>query len=756
MIACTADATAVAEALDVFVGRVTIACLNGPSNTVVSCDPQSADDVELACSLAGIATKRLALSRAYHSSHVAAVATAVSDAASPIIGSRPRIPFVSSVTGERLVTAPNALYWSDHATAPVRFADAIRTLIRDGFTHYLELGPAAILTALGPTIDANPGRAWVPSLRRSVDERAAILRAAGDLYEAGAELDWSVVVPRSTRLASLPPYPFRKVRLGFDEPSRDTNISAVPAGWVPESDWAESRLRTALPTTPLKDLFEVASIAAEAKRPGTDEFRPQLDRLCGRYAAEALVALGWTRGAAPRSLGVIPAYDRLVRRLESLAASGDSAVSLSPSLHARFPEYVTELTLVDRCGASLAGVARGQIDPVAVLFGADGGTLLGALYAHSPVAKYTNGLLADVVGRIASRATLTRPFRVLELGGGTGGTTVHMLSVLPEGLFEYAFTDVSASFLVGAMATVGDRAGFRTATLDVERSPVGQGFAEGQFDLVIAANVMHATRDLRQSVAHARRLLAPGGLLALVEGTGPTPFLDIVFGLTDGWWRFADADLRPDHALLTPTQWTRLLRESGFTDVAADPAAGETSDQVVILARADGTVYSDVPARSADTTGPCVIRGDQRYVPPQRATTAPTAGPSVAALRAMPPAERLVAALSFLTAEFAKLLGTDPSRIDPDKPLTAFGLDSLLAIQFHNRVERALGPVATVVELVKGLTLRAAAERAVEQLTARPGAPAAPVPTVTVAGVDALTDDELDRAFAAMMTAPAG
>ncbi|NIP84989.1 MAG: methyltransferase, partial [Planctomycetales bacterium] len=84
----------------------------------------------------------------------------------------------------------------------------------------------------------------------------------------------------------------------------------------------------------------------------------------------------------------------------------------------------------------------------------------------------------------------------------------------------------------------------RYGTLDIELDPQSQGFAAEQFDVVLAANVLHATRDLRQAIGHVRQLLAPQGMLVLLEGTRPQGWLDLIFGLTDGWWRFVDTDLR--------------------------------------------------------------------------------------------------------------------------------------------------------------------------------------------------------------------
>lgn len=106
---------------------------------------------------------------------------------------------------------------------------------------------------------------------------------------------------------------------------------------------------------------------------------------------------------------------------------------------------------------------------------------------------------------------------------------------------------------------------------------------------MIAANVVHATRDVGATLNNLKRLLAPHGLLVLVELTKrlrwvgilhttsnwiPFSFilldlaLDITFGLLKDWWKFTDTNLRASHPMMTRQQWDHLLRDMGFYDVS--------------------------------------------------------------------------------------------------------------------------------------------------------------------------------------------
>ena len=101
--------------------------------------------------------------------------------------------------------------------------------------------------------------------------------------------------------------------------------------------------------------------------------------------------------------------------------------------------------------------------------------------------------------------------------------------------------------------------------------------------------MIHATADLRRSFANLRRLLAPGGTVLLLEMTAPLRWIDISFGLTEGWWKFSDRDLRPAYPLLNRDGWLSLLREVGLEEPAAVPApgsaAGGLEHQHILIAR---------------------------------------------------------------------------------------------------------------------------------------------------------------------------
>ena len=150
---------------------------------------------------------------------------------------------------------------------------------------------------------------------------------------------------------------------------------------------------------------------------------------------------------------------------------------------------------------------------------------------------------------------------------------------------EYTFTDVSPLFTARAAAKFRQYPFFRFGVLDIERDPEPQGFEPHGFEIVIAANSLHAATDLRRSLHHAIKLLAPNGTLVLLEGTRSERWVDISFGLTEGWWKFTDLELRSTYPLLSREGWLKLLAEAGLQQIAALPMDVD-SQQALLLARA--------------------------------------------------------------------------------------------------------------------------------------------------------------------------
>jgi acyl transferase domain-containing protein/acyl carrier protein len=340
---------------------------------------------------------------------------------------------------------------------------------------------------------------------------------------------------------------------------------------------------------------------------------PLIEALCGAYVLAALVELGWkpqkgeritVPGMAAR-LGIAPHYhgflDRLLEILceDGLLRRAGHAWTVARSCRVKdteqewkrvsevCPEFDTELALLAGCGPRLGSMLAGRQQPLALIFPDGSMTLVQRLYQESAYNRMYNVIIERVVSAVVEALPSGRTLRVLEIGAGTGGTTAHVLPVLPARRTEYVFSDVSHAFTAAAKRQFRDYPFVEYALLDVAGDLEAQGYMPHSFDLVLAADVLHATRDLRHSLRQIRSLLASGGLLVFLELMRPSRAFDLIFGPLEDLWRFEDVDVRGERPWLSRGGWDALLREIGFSDVVSlsDARDGGETFQAVFVAR---------------------------------------------------------------------------------------------------------------------------------------------------------------------------
>jgi len=386
--------------------------------------------------------------------------------------------------------------------------------------------------------------------------------------------------------------------------------------WRPHSIAADDTDASALktPEAILGDAGPAwSAAAAEYDLPRHARMLEDMERLSERYVAEALTKLGvairpgsrFTPDALADTIRASAPHRRLLGRMADILAragvvrpsdgawevcaefNGETAESHWNRIRQTFPACDAELQLLHRCGKNLAGVLRGACDPLTLLFPDGSVEPLRRVYGESPFARATNRAVQAAIEAAIADIPSDRRVRILEIGAGTGGTTDSVLAATAGRDREYVFSDVSPMFLTQARRRFGAEPGMKFEMLDIERPPADQGFADRKFDLAVAVNVLHATTDLSRTLANARSMLAPGGVLLIVETTWKMNWADLVFGLTEGWWKFADHKLRPDGALLTTQQWLNLLTSIDFESATAvvDADTDRRVFQSLIVAR---------------------------------------------------------------------------------------------------------------------------------------------------------------------------
>lgn len=692
-----------------------VAAVNGPEHVVIAGESRALDAALRRLEGAGVGARRLPGSRAFHTPAVDVVLDELEHAAAGIAYREPHLGLVSNVTGE--LAGPEVVtpaYWRRQARASVRFAAGVATLWRQGVRIFVEVGPTPTLLGMASRCVPQGEGVWIPSLRPGRDDWTVLLEAVARVHLQGVRIDWKAFdcgYPR--RRVSMPTYPFQRSRHWIERRSDavpdDGGWSAVVAAGERQS--TEGPLDLALSTYGAKwrslETMTVAAIAA------------------------ALVDLGClARPAEPRTVdsiveagGIEPKYRDLFRRwLDRLTTAGlleregetyatRGGLSREPLETARrdaeaaLADVRPLFDYVDRCATQLAAVVTGRLSALETLFPAGNLDTAQFLYSSWAVARYSAAIARTVVNAWRRTRPDTAPVRVLEVGAGTGSMTHALLPSLPRERTIYWYTDVSPFFLAQAERVFHAYTGMRYGVLDVERDPREQGYGSHAFDVVVAANVLHATADLKSTLERLGSLLAPDGLLVILETTRDLAFFDISLALIEGWRQFADP-WRHDTPLLTADRWLDLLRACGFVDVAAFPHAGGATDvlpQTVLVARrgraeAEAVVAPTAPSSMARSAG---ANGEAPDLRPR--------------LDEVAPVEREAILTDLVRRHVAHVLRLGADRLlDARARLMDLGIDSLMAVELRTRLSLELArplPATLVfdcptVEAIVGFLMR--------------------------------------------------
>ncbi|MFZ1756567.1 MAG: MupA/Atu3671 family FMN-dependent luciferase-like monooxygenase [Caldilineaceae bacterium] len=343
-----------------------------------------------------------------------------------------------------------------------------------------------------------------------------------------------------------------------------------------------------------------------------------LNRLSAGFIAMTLEKLGvkltppnWVSVEDVSKLNIEPQYTKLIRQMFSIMSSEgwvrnegngwrilqdfdyQAFRAMMEDFAVLYPIAMPEFDIVRACGENLHEILRGIKQPQQVIFAqGDMGDLATNLYHRSFGNSISTEAVKYAVDTLCKQYFQNDNMNILEIGAGTGASALSILSILDKNRSNFWFTDISRVFLSKAQKLLAAYPQVRYQQLDIEKSPFAQGFDANAYDMVIAANVLHSTEELRVVLQNIMGLLKPGGFLLLVEATSQQNWLDITFGLTKGWWRFKDHDLRPDYPLVSSNRWEALLDECGFELVIKFPnnSYDHSPQQHMIIARVPNNV----------------------------------------------------------------------------------------------------------------------------------------------------------------------
>ncbi|PTU22050.1 hypothetical protein P175DRAFT_0477898 [Aspergillus ochraceoroseus IBT 24754] len=242
---------------------------------------------------------------------------------------------------------------------------------------------------------------------------------------------------------------------------------------------------------------------------------------------------------------------------------------------AHFPDVQLAL----RLAAHMDVIFAGEQDALSVMLE---DRLLNQLYETGLMAVSLNEQMQFMAEMMAHK---NPNLRILEIGAGTGGTTLPLLRgfTAPNGQWmyqSYTFTDISVGFFEKAKAKFADWGDMLFQPLNIEMDPVEQGFTPQGYDLIVASNVLHATADMSRTMSHVRLLLRPGGHLLLGELAGDYSTPGYLMGALSGWWLRSQSPTCNGPGL-SVEEWESVLTAAHFTPPLTVPSL-----------QSDGTAWS--------------------------------------------------------------------------------------------------------------------------------------------------------------------
>ena len=578
-----------------------LAANNGTQHTVFS-GPEARLAVFCATlSQHDINYRRLSVTGAAHSALLEPILDRFQDACAGLHAEPGQIPIISTLTADVIdeSTLNQADYWRRHMRQPVRFIQSIQVAHQLGARVFLEMGPDAQLVACGQR-EYRDNAYWIASARRNKEASDVLNQALLQLYAAGVALPWADLLAGDGQRIAAPCYPFDTERYWKERvsPACEPADAALSAGLE-----VASRAATALDLPRLDALKQCA----------TRLHAIYVDQLVQRCTGDA-IENGVDAMTIMRRGRLLPRYQQLLQRLlNNCVVDGDYRctdgryVRARPIEHQQRESLLTELAgycegfqaipdTIARAGDRLYEMMSGAEEPVAIIFPQSASDGVEVLYQEFSFGRYFNQIAAGVLRGIVQTRQPRQPLRILEVGGGTGGTTAWLLPEL-NGVpaLEYHFTDISALFTRRAQQKFADYDFVKYSELDLEKEAQSQGFQAQSYDLIVAANVIHATRHIGRTLDNLRPLLKPGGRLLMREITQPMRLFDFVFGPLV--LPLQDLDAREGELFLTTAQWQQQCRHAGFSKVAWLPQDGSPTagmSEHIILATLPGQAVSAV------------------------------------------------------------------------------------------------------------------------------------------------------------------
>ncbi|NEB41123.1 type I polyketide synthase [Streptomyces sp. SID14515] len=217
---------------------LSVAAVNGPSSVVVSGAPDALDELVAACEADGVRARRVAVDYASHSPQVDQVRDELLGVLEEVSPAATEVAFFSAVTGGMLdPTGLDAEYWYRNLRQTVEFEQTTRSLLEHDCTLLIEMSPHPVLVpAVQDTLDDSVGETVIlGSLRRGDGGPQRFATALAQAWVHGAPVEWASLATGG-RWVELPTYAFQRKRYWLEGPTgrpRATDAWRYRVEWKP-------------------------------------------------------------------------------------------------------------------------------------------------------------------------------------------------------------------------------------------------------------------------------------------------------------------------------------------------------------------------------------------------------------------------------------------------------------------------------------------------------------------------------------------
>jgi SAM-dependent methyltransferase/acyl carrier protein len=262
-----------------------------------------------------------------------------------------------------------------------------------------------------------------------------------------------------------------------------------------------------------------------------------------------------------------------------------SITQMREAIISAVPELEESLDYLGNCVSKYGEALSGEIEAISVLYPEGRGADMirpeeDDSYTYTNQRLYVNVLAETISGMLLKEPG--KPLRILEIGGGNGYLTQAVTELVKDRNVEYFFTDLGPSLVRYSEENAiqkGYDSFMQFGVLDISTDCCEQGFEAHRFDLIMGLDVVHATPHISETVRNLKMLLAPEGLLCLIEPVKQQRWIDLAGGLAEGWWYFEDYELRNLSPLLNFAQWEHVLEQQGFPNIRSFPDSKEARDR---------------------------------------------------------------------------------------------------------------------------------------------------------------------------------